>query len=357
MQLTKEQLLCDLYVAFYDARKHKATKKYVIEFENNLHQNLIQLRDELYNKTYKHNSFVAFIANRPKPREIFAADFRDRIVHHLYYNYVHLLFENTFIYDCYSCIKHKGTDFGIQRLKHHISSVSNNYQNEAYFLKIDIKAYFININRIKLLNIVLGYLDKFEKNPENKQDFDFLRYLSNVIILLDPIKNVKQRNKSAWKTYKKSKSLFYAKINCGLPIGNLTSQLFSNIYLNVFDQYCKRVLKLKHYGRYVDDAYAVHNDNKYLRKCIPLMEKFLNETLGLNINKGKIYIKNIKYGCEFLGAYIKPFRTYISNQTLYRMRIGENIQTKQQLISSLNSRLGMLKKYKTYNIRKHMIGL
>lgn len=354
MVLSKEQLLLDLYKAFYDAKRHKSNKKYVKEFESNLHENLIQLRDELFNRTYQHDHFVAFIVGPPGQREVFAAMFRDRIVHHLYYNYVHKYFEKTFIYDSYSCIKGKGTSFGIKRLKHHILSASENYQKPIYMLKIDIKAYFININRNILLNIVLKQLNKFKEN-NIELDYDFLIYLSKLIILIDPLKNLKQKNPKAWKTYKKSKSMFYAKPNCGLPIGNLTSQLFSNVYLNLLDHFIKRILKIKHYGRYVDDGYLLYHNKKYLNYCLKEIEIFLANTLELQLSKNKIYIKNVKYGCEFLGAFIKPYRTYIANQALYRMKKHNTIiNNKIQLISSINSRIGILKKYSSYNIRYKM---
>lgn len=148
--------------------------------------------------------------------------FRDRIVHHLFYNYVHKHFEKTFIEDCYSCIKGRGTSYGIERLKHHILSESQNYTKKCYALKIDIKAYFININRKILLDIVFRQLAKFERKGI-ELDYDLIRYLAETIIMLDPLKNVKQINPEAWKEYKKSKSLFFAKLLCGLPIGNLTS--------------------------------------------------------------------------------------------------------------------------------------
>lgn len=355
MILTKDQLLADLLIAFQCAAKHKRSKKYVIEFENNLKENLNKLADELINRTYNHERFTAFIANRPKPREIFAANFRDRIVHHLYFNYLHRHFENTYIADCYSCIKGRGTSYGIERLKHHILSESQNYTKKCYVLKIDIKAYFININRKLLLNIVLKQLEKFKRKGINL-DYNFLQYLSETIILLDPLKNIKQINPEAWETYKKSKSLFFAKLLCGLPIGNLTSQLFSNVYLNLLDQFIKRVLKVKHYGRYVDDGYLVSCYKDFLLECIPKIKEFLKNNLELEINCAKIILKEVKYGIEFLGAYIKPFRTYISNQCLHRMKFDYNvINTKIKLISSLISRFGLMSKYSSYNVRYNMI--
>ena len=355
MTLTKDQLLVDLLIAYHDASKHD--RQYVIDFEKDLMKNLTQIRDELYERFFEHGPFTTFIAPRPHPREIFAANFKDRIVHHLYYNYLHKQFESTFIYDCYSCIKKRGTSFGIQRLKHHILSESQNYTKKCYVLKIDIKAYFININRKILLNIVLNQIDRFEQSHKyDYLDFDFLRYLSKLIILLDPLKNIRQICPEAWETYKKYKSLFFAKLFCGLPIGNLTSQLFSNVYLNLLDQFIKRILKVKHYGRYVDDAYLISCSKEFLLYCIPKIKEFIKLNLGLEINCAKIIIREVKYGVEFLSAYIKPFRMYIANQTLHRMKINDEIiSNKLKLIASLVSRMGYLKTFSSYKIRIKMI--
>ena len=127
MKLTKEKLFNDLHIAFIDARKHKSNKEYVKIFELNLKENLEKLCDELWNRSYIPDPSTCFIVHHPSKREVFAAEFRDRIVHHLYFNYTHNLFERTFIYDSYSCIKDKGTHFGIHRLEQHIRQESKNY--------------------------------------------------------------------------------------------------------------------------------------------------------------------------------------------------------------------------------------
>lgn len=165
--LTKKRLLLDLYKAFYDAKKHKSNKSYVLKFEKDLHNNLTKLRDQLWEQTYEPKPSTCFIIDYPKKREIFAAEFVDRIVHHLYFNYTHELYERTFIYDSYSCIKNKGTHFGIDRLKHHIRSESLNYTRTCYVLKLDIRGYFININREKLYNIVINQLNKMKTREYN----------------------------------------------------------------------------------------------------------------------------------------------------------------------------------------------
>ena len=368
-KLSKKQLLFDLYYAFECAKKHKSRKHYVINFEKKLHDNLCKLCNELWERTYHPNPSTCFIINYPKKREIFAADFRDRIVHHLYFNYTNQLFENTFIADSYSCRKNKGTHYGIKRLEKHILQESKNYTEDAYILKMDIQGYFMNINRDVLLNITNNVLNKMSDHYISKKtkkrwngvlDFDFINYLTKIIILLDPTINCKiKSNLKEWDDLPKSKTLFHTDKNCGLPIGNLTSQLLSNVYLNVLDQFIKRDLKCKHYGRYVDDFYIVSQDKDFLHKIIPLIESFLENRLKLKTNKGKTIIKNYKYGVEFLGAYIKPYRTYISNNCLKRIKrqcfeIECNIVHKNDITASINSFLGVLSHYKSYNLRKYI---
>lgn len=355
--ISRKKLLFDLYYAFQCAKKHKSSKEYVKIFEKNLHENLIELRDELYEKRYKPQPSICFVVNEPKKREIFAANFRDRIVHHLYYNYTYDLFNRTFIEDSYSCRKGKGTHYGIHRLEKHIKQESENYTKEAYVLKMDIKGYFIHINRPLLLSFVNATLDKMKSNYSNTLDFDFIKYLSKVIVLLNPIENcIIRSNRKEWETLDKSKSLFFSSKNCGLPIGNLTSQLYSNVYLNILDQYMKRVLHCKHYGRYVDDFYVVSKDKEFLKSIIKEIEKFMMNSLHLEIQKKKTHIINVKYGVEFLGAFIKPYRTYISNKTVRRM--NKNLHhfqvygTDKDVKNMVNSYLGIFSHYKSNIIKK-----
>lgn len=352
--ISKEQLLNDLYIAYKDARKHKRSRSYQLKYEFNLENNLVKLRDELINRTYKPMQSTCFVIHEPKMREVFAANFRDRIVHHLFYNYTHEHFEKTFIYDSYSCIKNRGTHFGIERLKHHILSVSEGYSKPCYVLKIDIKGYFMNINRDVLLKICRKSLSKFKNKTIH--DSIFIDYLLETIINTNPMENCMMIGSvKDWDNLPEDKSLFFTKRNCGLPIGNLSSQLFSNIYMNQFDQYVKRVLKCRHYGRYVDDAYIVSEDKKYLKKLIDEISLFLLNDLGLEINMRKTKIHNAYNGIEFLGAFIKPFRTYVSSSTLRRIeRKLKNVkkQDAKKMRSSINSWLGVLSHYDSYYIRK-----
>ncbi len=367
--LTKEQLLKDLYKAYYEARKHKRNKPYQKRFECQLEQNIVSLCDDLWNRTYKPLPSQCFIITDPKKREVFAASFRDRIVHHLYFDYVHEMFERTFIQDSYSCIKNRGTHYGINRLEMHIRQESQNFSVPCYVLKLDIRGYFMHINRQKLIEIVCDTLDRMGNHQVSKHgktkwceiiDFDFVRYLTKELVLLNPVVGCEiVGNSSDWDDLPADKSLFKSPEGCGLPIGNLTSQLFSNVYMNVFDQYVKRELKCRHYGRYVDDSYIVSSDIGFLHSIIPKVRCFLELRLGLSIHDGKLIISDIMKGVTFLGAFLKPHRKYICNESLRRMRIKINVLCKNRnpdyLMSSMNSYFGVLGHYKSIHIQKVLL--
>ncbi|MBR1877794.1 MAG: RNA-directed DNA polymerase [Paludibacteraceae bacterium] len=328
--LTHEQLLNDLHEAYRDAKRHKSSKPYVQHFEAQLDENLQVLADTLYNRTYKAQASTCFIITDPKKREVFAAHFRDRVVHHLYYNYTHELFERTFIQDAYSCIPGRGTHYGIGRLQQHIRQEGRNYSRPCYVLKMDIRGYFMHISRERLLEICLSSLRKMATHRvlkhvavtwQDKIDMDFVEYLTREIVLLDPIENCHVvGDKSEWDDLPHEKSLFNSPVGCGLPIGNLTSQLYSNIYLNVLDQYMKRTLHCRHYGRYVDDFYVVSADREWLRSLVVPVRAFLHSELQLTLHDGKDAIYPIQYGVSFLGMFLKPWRMTVSRDSIRRMK-------------------------------------
>ncbi|MBQ7684236.1 MAG: RNA-directed DNA polymerase [Bacteroidaceae bacterium] len=363
--LTREQLLADLHQAYLDARRHKRQKPYQQRFERNADIELEALCSELWSRTYRPGPATCFVIIDPKRREVFAAQFRDRIVHHLYYNYVHQMLERTFIADSYSCIKHRGTHYGIARLERHIRRESQNYSEPCYVLKMDIRGYFMHIDRHRLLDITLSQLRRMASHRVGqgsgqrwgeRVDMDFVEWLTEVIILQDPTAACRRCGSLLdWHALPPSKSLFHSPEGCGLPIGNLTSQLFSNVYLNELDQYAKRTLRCSHYGRYVDDFYVVGADREWLRSLIAPLTAFLSENLGLEVNAGKTRICDVRHGVEFLGAYLKPRRRYVSGATLRRMvsRLPyiAVMDDGVALRSRLNSMLGLLSHYRSYRLR------
>lgn len=367
-RLTPSQLLSDLHQAYYDARRHKRSKPYQQRFERDAERNLETLCDELLQRSYQPQPSTCFVIIDPKKREVFAAQFRDRIVHHLYYNYVHEMLERTFIHDSYSCIKHRGTHYGIARLERHIRRESHNYQERCYVMKMDVEGYFMHIARQRLLEITLRQLRLMATHKVGKGmaghwydhvDMDFVEYLTEVIVLLNPTEACRRRGTLLdWQGLPHNKSLFHSLDGCGLPIGNLTSQLFSNVYMNELDQYVKRTLHCKHYGRYVDDFFIVSADKSWLVSLQQPIKTFLQEHLELELNAGKTRIYDVRYGIDFLGAYLKPHRKYVSNITLGRMKPKidrlSSISEPEKIRCTLNSFLGLLAHYKSYHLRQSL---
>lgn len=368
-------LIEDIFKAYFDARRGKRNSVNQLRFEMNLEENLVALYHEVAERRYQVGRSICFMVTYPVKREVFAADFRDRIVHHLLFNYISPIFERTFINDCYSCRKNKGTLFGIKRLDKHIRSCSHNFTKDCYVLKLDLQGYFMNINRSILYESILKTLNRYGylEMPggihwEDSEEFELVKYLLPLIVFNDPTQNCVRRGEvSDWEGLPPSKSLFHSPPDCGLPIGNLTSQLFSNIYLTPFDNYVKRELGIKHYGRYVDDFFLVHEDKEVLKAAIPEMRKYLWDTLGITLHPKKISLQHYTNGVEFLGAVVKPSRIYIQNRAkrkfaaevfYWENNLGDNRappDTLRTMRASINSYLGLMQHFCTLNIKRKIL--
>jgi RNA-directed DNA polymerase len=373
------QLKINLFEAYYNARKNKRNTHNQLRFEINYEQELFKLYEEIKNKTYKVGKSIAFIINKPVKREIFAASFRDRVVHHLIFNYINPIVEPQFIPNSYSCRKEKGTLYGIKQASSYLKEVSDNYTKDAYILKLDISGYFMNINKDLLWHKLKKMIPKSKFNQSiklttnNKMDedidFDTLFFLLKEVIYNNPVLGCKIKgNLLDWDTLPTSKSLFKSKPNCGLPIGNLTSQLFSNVYLNDLDHYIQKTLNLKYYGRYVDDFFIFTNNTPELKSLLHHLQQHIKINFGLQIHPKKIYLQHYTKGMAFLGAYIKPYRIYIGNRsklqfknklskiTTYLHKNNVILQkTAHHMVSVTNSYLGLLSHYNTYNLRYKLL--
>ncbi len=366
--INKQMLLYDLFQSYYDARKNKRNILNQLDFEFNLEENLIKLYNELISWNYKVWRSIYFIQNHPVKREIFAWDFRDRVVHHLVYSYISPIFEKEFIYDSYSCRKWKWTSFWVKRIEKFIRSCGNNYTINCYILKLDISWYFMSIDKDILFNKIEKVLYKKEKSLNT--DYHFIIKLIKEIIYNDPTKNwifKWKRNDYLW--LPKNKSLFFTKLNSWLPIWNLTSQLFSNIYLNDFDKFIKNDLQIKYYWRYVDDFIIVHENKNYLKELIPQINNYLKSNLWLNLHPKKVYMQNYEKWVLFLWVFIKPYRTYIRKRSIWyfynkvqilnerlennNLKLDEKL--KQDFLSIINSYLWFLKHHKSYKVRKKLL--
>jgi RNA-directed DNA polymerase len=356
--------LAVLYEAYFDCRKNKRNTLNALAFEVDYEANLIALHRQINNGSYQPGKSIAFIVNKPVKREIFAADFRDRVVHHLIIKKLNPLFEKTFIHDSYACRLGKGTHLGVRRVDRFIRRCSSNYSRDCYVLKLDIKGFFMHINK----NILLAELNQFIECKYHNSDKIILLELCQKIINYNPTRNcIVKSKRSEWHGLPPDKSLFHSAIDCGLPIGNLTSQVFANFYLNPFDHFIKHDLGIRYYGRYVDDFVIVHQDKAYLNSLIPLIKNTLQERLGLTLHPNKIYLQHYTKGVEFLGSVIKPHRIYIANRTkgnFYTAIAKQNAlvkehkpskQQKASFLSCMNSYLGLMKHRNTYKLRKKML--
>lgn len=346
----------NLFPSFLKAQKKKKWKLNTLQFSLKWESNCFQLANSILKRNYYIKKSLCFISPLPIKREIFAGDFSDRLVHHYVFSQLYNHYDKLLINDCYSCRTEKGTSYGIRRAKSFLRSVSDNYTKSAYILKLDISGYFMNIDRKILYQINKKLIKQIFKNDENKKNL--LLYLLKKIIFNQPTKNCKIRGKrSDWQGLPKNKSLFFTKENCGLPIGNLTSQLFGNIYLNSFDHFVKERLKVKYYGRYVDDIYFMHTDKEFLKQLIPKINTYLRKNLKLGLHPKKIYLQEKSKGFPFLGAIIKPNRIYPNKRIIknFKQKIDLVLQGKLSNPSFFNSYLGQLKHYNSYRLRKKII--
>ena len=315
----------NLLLAWQEILCGKSKKKDVMEFQLILMDNIFELRNDLKNKTYKHGSYKAFKINDPKPRDIHKASVRDRLLHHAIYRILYTYFDTKFIYDSYSCRIDKGTHRALNRFKDFSNIVSKNNTKTCFVLKCDIRKFFANINH----EILKGILEK------HIEDKDILWLLEQII--------------DSFHTF--TCPMLSHPNGKGLPLGNLTSQLLVNIYMNEFDQFIKRELKVKYYIRYADDFVILSDDKKYLQELLFKNSDFLEKKLKLQLHPNKVYIKTIASGVDFLGWINFPKHRVLRTSTKRRMfkRLKENPKEE-----SRQSYLGMLSHGNGYKLTKKL---
>ena len=296
--------------------KGKRKRKDVLEFSFNLMDNILSLHNDLSNNTYKHRSYQAFKVYDPKPRDIHKASVRDRLVHRAVYRVLYPFFEKIFISDSFSCRKEKGTHRAIKRFYDFSYKTSENNTKTIWILKCDIKKFFANIEHNKLIAILKEYI------PDTK-----------IIQLLEEI----------------IKSFCSGSHGVGLPLGNLTSQLLANVYMNELDQFIKHKIKAKCYIRYADDFVIFSKKRQQLGYKVLEIQKFLEEELKLKLHPNKVSIKTLSSGQDFLGWVSFPNHKILRTAT--RKRILKRIKLRP-IPETLNSYLGLLKHGNTKKIRE-----
>ena len=279
------------------------------------------LHRELREKTYKHGNYVPFKINDPKPRDIHKAGVRDRLVHHALCRILYPFFDRKFIHDSYSCRVNRGTHRAMNRMREFGRKVSRNHTRTCWVLKCDLRKFFANIDHAILKAIIAKHIPNVH-----------VRWLCGQII--DSF-HAEGRN------------------GVGLPLGNLTSQLFVNVYMNPFDQFMKRELKTTRYVRYADDFVILHEDREYLGSLIPKISRFLEQELKLSLHPKKVSIATFSSGIDFLGWVHFPHHRVLRNATKWRML--RRLETELRP-GSLNSYLGLLSHGNTYGLSKKLNG-
>ena len=324
----------NLLEAWKEFAKSKKYKRDVCEFSLRLMDNILALHNDLFNHTYKHGGYQAFKINDPKPRDIHKATVRDRLLHHAIYRVLYPFFDRIFIADSYSCRLNKGTHRAINKFREFAWKASKNNTRTCWALKCDIRKFFANIDQDILIGILREYIP----------DENIIELLKSVIVSFSSEKGK----------------------NIGLPLGNLMSQLFVNIYMNKFDQFAKHKLKAKYFIRYADDFVVLTPDKKWLEEQIMPIREFLRQELKLESHPNKIFIKTVASGTDFLGLVSFPDYRILRTKTKKRMfKKIENkyndwqggIISEESFNQSLQSHLGVLKHCRGYKIGREVENL
>lgn len=362
--------------AYDDCCKHKKTSNQCTLYRMQYEYDLLQLAREVKSRTYKPSTSVTFVVTRPKLREIFAANFRDRIVQHWISLRIEPLLECRFRQQgdvSFNCRKGYGVQKAVTRLYDIMSKQTNGFKSRAWIGKFDIKSFFMSID----VNVLWRYFELFIKENYKGDDMDTLLWLTKVTIFHQPQNDCVRHGKlSLWDKLPPYKSLFGLPYGTGMPIGNITSQLLANFYMSVFDEFILNELKPigGDYIRFVDDFCIVCKDKKDIISLYKKSKVFAKKELHIDIHPNKFYLQPASHGVRFVGSILAPHRVYLSNATLgnlhravceteslcrsivvkgitrNRARMLDTIQ------SSVNSLLGFTRCNKSYGTKRRFFG-
>lgn len=311
-----------LFLAWKEFRTGKSSKPDVLLFESELENNIFKLSRELKSKKYRHAGYEGFYISDPKLRHIHKATVRDRVLHHAIFRVLNPIFEPMFISNSFSCRIGKGTHKGVEVLRNMLKSESRNNTKTCYILKCDVRKFFDSVDHGVLLSILRRRI----------KDTDTMSLLNNIV-----------------ESYPGAGSGLFSRK--GIPIGNLTSQLFANVYMNEFDQFAKHKLKVRYYARYTDDFVIVSRDREYLVDILTPINTFLQDNLFLQLHPDKVEIIKYTEGVDFLGYVVFPTHILIRKRTKKRIirkfegkieEYKEGNISKEKISATLSSYLGVL---------------
>ena len=311
--------------AYLACRRGKRGTANTQRYELRLLDHIVDTSSALQSRNYVPSRSICFVVKQPKAREIHAADFSDRVVHHLLVPHLEAQFEPVFIHDLYSNRKGKGTHAAVERLSGFMRSLEGQQQGTVYALQLDVRNFFNTIDRRILLGLVEQRLRRSVRNEQLlRHHAAKLYWLTRRLLGRCPTDHVIERGPpKAFARVPSYKRLANAPEGVGLPIGNLTSQFFANVYLNELDQYIKHQLKCRHYLRYVDDFVLLSYDPDQLMAWRDAIVSFLHQHLALEL-KALNEPRPISNGIDFLGYIIRP------HYRLVRRRVVDNVRQRLQ---------------------------
>jgi len=324
--------------AYRACRRGKRGTLNALRFEERLLDNLCDLRDELATRAYHPSGSICFVQKRPKLREIFAADFRDRVVHHLLVGYLEPIFERIFIHDAYACRKGKGLHAAVSRLQGFLQQATANGARRAWYLKADVAGFFMNVDKEILYHLICKKIKRED-----------VRWLTRAIIFHDCTRDYRFKgNRGLLDKIPPHKTLFKVAPGKGLPIGNLSSQFFANVYLNELDQFVKRRLKCRHYIRYCDDMVLLDRSPERLAAWREEIEAFLRGKLLLAPNPQQDRLRPVSSGIDFLGYIVR--RRYV----LVRRRVVNHFREKLEWYQERMSERDFVHKKPVVRLKAHL---
>jgi hypothetical protein len=322
-----------LVQAYLDCRRTKRNSASALAFEAHLESNLCDLHGDLVSGAYRPGRSTCFVTLRPKPREIWAAGFRDRVVHHLLHNRISPRFYRSFTADTCACIPGRGTLYAAQRLEHQVRSITRNWSRPAFYLKCDLANFFVAIDKHVLREQLVPRIDGV-----------WWQALAETILFHDPREDVDVRSPPALlRLVPPHKSLFNAPADTGLPIGNLSSQFFANVHLDALDQFAKHQLRVPRYVRYVDDFILLHESTAVLSDWHARITAFLPERLGARLNPRKTVMQPIGRGIDFVGHLIRPHRREPRANALSNALRRLGATSDADFLTAANSYFGVLR--------------
>lgn len=332
----------EVLTAYLDCRRNKRGTAAAIEFDLDLAVNIVTLTRELRAHTWRPGSSMCFAVTTPKPREIWAAQFRDRVVHHVIYNRLRPRIEPRFIPTSFACIPGRGTLAAKRWAEQAMRRVTGGWTRPAWTLQMDVANFFVTINHRILLGLLLPHC------PE-----PWLAHAVKQVISSDPRVGAHfPGNPDHLRQVPAHKSLWNTPAGRGLPIGNLTSQFAANVYLNELDQHIQHVLRPRFYGRYVDDLLLVDPDKARLIAGRDAITRYARERLALTMHPGKTRLQRARHGVDFVGYRILPHRTYMRRSTAARAIMAIKTCPPIDLLATTNSYLGIARHADTWRLRK-----